>query len=106
MTSFRPPGDTEWSYMRLHRPVADHTLMDAIAPGVIECVALDGLPSKSTTNTDNPPNAFRTADLFTHHPDPAKSNFYKYLSRLDDRITLVNGEKVLPISIEGRIRED
>ncbi|KAK5132675.1 hypothetical protein LTR08_008719 [Meristemomyces frigidus] len=106
MTSFRPPGDKEWSYMRLHRPVADHTLMDEIAPGVFECVALDGLPSKSTTNTDNPPNAFRTADLFTRHPDPAKSNFYKYLTRLDDRLTLVNGEKVLPISIEGRIRED
>ena len=106
MTSFRPAGDKEWSYMRLHRPVADHTLMDEIAPGVIECVALDGLPSKSTINTDNPPDAFRTADLFTRHPDPAKPNFYKYLSRLDDRITLVNGEKVLPISIEGRIRED
>ena len=39
MTSFRPAGDKEWSYMRLHRPVADHTLMDEIAPGVIECVA-------------------------------------------------------------------
>ncbi|KAK5125717.1 hypothetical protein LTR85_011991 [Meristemomyces frigidus] len=106
MTSFRPPGDTEWSYMRLHRPVADHTLMDEIAPGIFECVALDGLPSKGPCNSDSPPNSFRTADLFTRHPDPAKSNFYKYLSRLDDRITLVNGEKVLPIPIEGRIRED
>ncbi|KAK4542196.1 hypothetical protein LTR36_007043 [Oleoguttula mirabilis] len=106
MTSFRPPGDIEWSYMRLHRPVADYTLMDEIAPGVFECVALDGLPSKGPSNSDNPPNSFRTADLFTRHPDPAKSNFYKYLARLDDRITLVNGEKVLPIPLEGRIRED
>ena len=106
MTSFRPAGDKEWSYMRLHRPVSDHTLMDEIAPGVFECVALDGLPSKGMTNSDNPPNSFRTADLFTRHPDPAKSNFYKYLSRLDDRLTLVNGEKVLPIPIEGRIRQD
>lgn len=105
MTSFRPPGDDEWSYMRLHRPIADHTLMDEIAPGVFECVALDGLPSKGPSNSNNPPNSFRTSDLFTRHPDPAKSNFYRYLSRLDDRLTLVNGEKVLPIPIEGRIRQ-
>lgn len=112
MTSFRPPGDNEWQYMRLHRPVADFTLMDEISPGVFECVALDGLPSKGPSNSKppfsekNPENSFRTADLFTRHPDPKKSNYYKYLSRLDDRITLVNGEKVLPIPIEGRIREE
>jgi nucleoside-diphosphate-sugar epimerase len=112
MTSFRPPGDNEWQYMRLHRPVADHTLMDEIATGVFECVGLDGLPSKGPSNSKppysnkNPPNSFRTADLFTRHPDPRKSNFYKYLSRLDDRITLVNGEKVLPIPIEGRVRQE
>jgi thioester reductase-like protein len=112
MTSFRPPGDTEWQYMRLHRPMADQTLMDEISPGVFECVALDGMPSKGPSNSKppysakNPENSFRTADLFTRHPDPKKSNYYKYLARLDDRITLVNGEKVLPIAIEGRIRED
>ncbi|KAJ6151595.1 hypothetical protein N7470_007192 [Penicillium chermesinum] len=93
-------------------PVADFTLMDEISPGVFECVGLDGLPSKGPSNSKppysekNPANSFRTADLFTRHPDPRKSNFYKYLSRLDDRITLVNGEKVLPIPIEGRVREE
>jgi len=112
MTSFRPPGDTEWQYMRLHRPVADHTLMDEIAPGVFECVALDGLPSKGPTNSKppysekNPENSYRTADLFTRHPDSKKSNYYKYLSRLDDRIGLMNGEKVLPVPIELRIKEE
>lgn len=112
MTSFRPPGDTEWQYLRLHRPVADFTMMDEIAPGIFECVALDGLPSKGPSNSkppyssNNPENSFRTADLFTRHPDPQKSNYWKYLSRLDDRITLVNGEKVLPIPIEGRVREE
>ncbi|KAI2720735.1 hypothetical protein CBS147332_3975 [Penicillium roqueforti] len=112
MTSFRAPEDKEWQYTRLHRPIADLTLMDEISPGVFECVALDGLPSKGPSNSKppysakNPENSFRTADLFTRHPDPAKSNYYKYLSRLDDRITLVNGEKVLPIPIEGRVREE
>jgi hypothetical protein len=31
---------------------------------------------------------------------------WRYLSRLDDRLTLVNGEKVLPIPIEGKIRTE
>lgn len=130
MTSFRPPGDCEWQYFRLLKPAADFTLMvserthplyadsysynyqDEIAPGVFECVGLDGLPSKGPSNSkppyssSNPENSFRTSDLFTRHPDPRKSNYYKYLSRLDDRITLVNGEKVLPIPIEGQIRQD
>ena len=106
MNSFRPPGDKEWSYLRLHQPVAKYVLMDEISPGVFECVALDGLPSKGPSNSDDPPNSFRTRDLFTRHPDPAKSNYWRYLSRLDDRITLVNGEKVLPLPIEGRIRRD
>jgi thioester reductase-like protein len=112
MTSFRPSSDKEWSYMRCWSPVADHVLFDEIAPGVFECVGLDGLPSKGPSNSkppyskSNPENSFRTADLFTRHPDPKKSNFYKYLSRLDDRITLVNGEKVLPIPIEGSIRQN
>ncbi|KAJ5703894.1 hypothetical protein N7493_011032 [Penicillium malachiteum] len=112
MTSFRRHGDIQWQYLRLHAPVANHTLMDEISPGVFECVALDGLPSKGPSNSKppfsekNPENSFRTSDLFTRHPDPKKSNYYKYLSRLDDRITLVNGEKVLPIPIEGRVREE
>ena len=106
MNSFRSPGDKEWSYLRLHYPLANHVLMDEISPGVFECVALDGLPSKGPSNSDNPPNSFRTRDLFIRHPDPAKSNYWRYLSRFDDRITLVNGEKVLPLPIEGRIRRD
>lgn len=112
MTSFRPKGDAEWQYMRLHQPVAKHTLMDEIAPGVFECVALDGLPSKGPSNAKppfsekNPENSFRTADLFTRHPDTGKSNYYKYLSRVDDRIGLVNGEKVLPIPMELRMKQE
>ena len=114
MTSYRgiPPTDKDWSYLRLWSPVAEYTLMDEIAPGVFEAVGLRGLPSKGPSNSKppfndkNPEDSFRTADLFTRHPDPEKSNFYKYLSRLDDRITLVMGEKVLPLPIEGRIRQE
>ena len=105
MNSFRPEEDLEWNFLRLHNPVARYTLMDEISPGIFECVALECLPSKVATNTDTPPGAFRTKDLFMRHPDPAKSNYWKYVSRLDDRLTLVNGEKVLPLPIEGHIRK-
>ncbi|KAF2438847.1 acetyl-CoA synthetase-like protein [Karstenula rhodostoma CBS 690.94] len=104
MTSVRPKGDNAWNYLRILPQVRQFLLMDEIAPGIFECVALDGLKSKSTINSDDPPNSFRTRDLFMQHPSNPK--FWKYVSRLDDRLTLVNGEKVLPIPIEGRIRQE
>lgn len=102
MTSVRPPGDTAWNYLRILPQVKQWVLMDEIAPGIHECVALDGLKSKNTINSDTPPRSFRTRDLFTPHP--SNPEWWKFVSRLDDRLTLVNGEKVLPIPIEGRIR--
>lgn len=81
-----------------------HVLMDEVSPGLFECVGLDGLKAKCATNSDDPPNSFRTRDLFTPHP--TREGLWKYVSRLDDRCTLINGEKVLPIPIEGRIRQD
>ncbi|KAF1952583.1 acetyl-CoA synthetase-like protein [Byssothecium circinans] len=103
MTSVRPAGDKGWDYLRILPEVKQWVLMDEIAPGIFECVALDGLRSKSTINSDDPPNSFRTRDLFMRHPT---EDWWKYVSRLDDRLTLVNGEKVLPIPIEGRIRQE
>lgn len=54
------------------------------------------------SNSDNPPNSWHTNDLFVPHP--SISNAWKFVGRMDDRITLLNGEKVLPVTIEGRIR--
>ncbi|KAF2130442.1 acetyl-CoA synthetase-like protein [Dothidotthia symphoricarpi CBS 119687] len=104
MTSVRPAGDLAWNYLRILPKVKQYVLMDELAPGIHECVALDGLKSKSTINSDDPPRSFRTKDLFMRHPD--NPDFWKFVSRLDDRLTLVNGEKVLPIPIEGRIRQE
>lgn len=68
-----------------------------------ECMVLDGLPSKTTSNSDDPPNSYYTKDTFTPHPTIPDA--WKYLGRLDDRVTLVNGEKVLPIPYEHAIRQ-
>lgn len=104
MNSARPPGDRYWNYMRLLPPARPFVLMDEVAPGLYECVALDGLKSKSTVNSDNPPGSFRTSDLFAPHA--TEPGLWRYVCRLDDRFTLINGEKVLPISMEGRIRQE
>lgn len=104
MNSNRPPGDLAWNYVRMLPVAKSHVLMDEISPGLFECVGLDGLKAKCATNSDDPPNSFRTRDLFMPHP--TRKGLWKYVCRLDDRCTLINGEKVLPIPIEGRIRQD
>ncbi|KAK9487528.1 hypothetical protein V1527DRAFT_326593 [Lipomyces starkeyi] len=106
MTSFRPKGDKAWNYLRVNPTVAPYLLMERTSPtsDVYECVCLDGWKSKVVSNSNGPPNSFRTKDLFSPHPTIPSA--WKYLGRVDDRVTLVNGEKVLPIPIEHRIRED
>ncbi|KAF6835139.1 Iterative polyketide synthase CazM 2 [Colletotrichum musicola] len=104
MTSFREPGDKFWNYMRPLPSAKPWLRMIEIAEGVYECVVLDGLPSKVMSNSDDPaPNSYRTRDTFVPHP--TIHDAWRYLGRLDDRVTLVNGEKVLPIPYENHIRE-
>ncbi|GKT93887.1 NRPS-like enzyme [Colletotrichum tofieldiae] len=104
MTSFREPGDKYWNYMRPLASAKPWLRMIPIAGDVYECVVLDGLPSKVMSNSDDPePNSYRTRDTFVPHPTIPDA--WRYLGRLDDRVTLVNGEKVLPIPYENHIRE-
>ncbi|KAB8300552.1 hypothetical protein EYC80_000712 [Monilinia laxa] len=103
MTSFRPQEDTAWNYVRPLPSCVPYIQMAPRAANTFECVVLDGLPSKVTSNSQDPPNSFKTSDLFTPHP--TIPNAWKYLGRLDDRVTLVNGEKVLPITYEHQVRE-
>lgn len=80
--------------------------MRPIVPGspICECVVLDGHRGKSISNSNDPPNSFHTSDLFIAHP--TIPNAWKFIGRADDRVTLLNGEKVLPLPIEGRIVQD
>lgn len=70
---------------------------------LFECVYLAGHPALTTSNSNEPPGSFHSKDVFTPHPTIAGR--WKYISRLDDRINLVNGEKVLPLPIEGYIKQ-
>ena len=102
-TSRRPKGDTSWNYLRFYPNVKPYVLMQPAADDLHELVILDGLRSKVVSNSNDPPNSFHSRDLFSPHP--AIPDAWKYVGRMDDRITLVNGEKVLPLPIEGRIRD-
>jgi acyl-CoA synthetase (AMP-forming)/AMP-acid ligase II len=99
----RPRDDKAWNYLRPPSHVQPYLLMHPIEPGsdICECIVLDGHRGKEISNSDSPPNSFHTSDLFIAHP--TIPNAWKFLGRSDDRVTLLNGEKVLPLPIEGRI---
>ncbi|KAL4873584.1 hypothetical protein BDV12DRAFT_208521 [Aspergillus spectabilis] len=103
MTSDRPIGEKLWNYVRPLKGALPYLKMEELEDGSYECIALDGLPAKVSSNCDDPPNSFRTRDTFLKHP--SLPNAWKYLGRIDDRVTLINGEKVLPVPIEHRIRQ-
>lgn len=95
--------DKLWNYVRPLESVKNYLLFDEVAPDVFELIVLDGLVTKTMSNCDDPPNSYRTRDTFSKHP--SLPDHWKYLGRLDDRVTLFNGEKVLPVPYEHRIRQ-
>jgi len=104
-TSFgRAVGDDSWNYVRIFPHVLPHIQFKQVAEDVFEFVFLKSTPSLVVSNSNDPPGSFHSSDCFTPHP--TIKNAYKFVYRVDDRITLDNGEKVLPLPIEGRIKED
>ena len=104
LQSNRREDHEPWNYLRIIPSVKPFAWMKAVGHGIFELVLLDGLTSKIASNSDDPPKSFYTKDLFVEHHDIKGS--WKHVGRLDDRVTLVNGEKVLPLPIEGRVRQD
>lgn len=102
-SSNRAPGDTSWDYIRIPPPVAKYVWMKPMGDGTYECIYLHGLEALVDSNSDDPPKSFHSKDIFVKHP---KIDAWKHIGRLDDRLTLINGEKVLPVPMEGRIRQD
>ncbi len=101
----RLPGDDSWNYVRFYAYHRKFIHMDPLGGGLFETVYLPGHPALSTSNSELPvPGSWRSKDVFTPHPSVPDA--WKYITRLDDRVTLVNGEKVLPLPMEGGIRQD
>ncbi|KAI9743887.1 MAG: hypothetical protein M1818_002621 [Claussenomyces sp. TS43310] len=99
----RPREDKAWDYMRAPPHVAPFIHMKPVDGKICECVVLDGHKGKVMSNSNDPPNSYHTRDLFIAHD--TIPNSWKFVGRLDDRVTLINGEKVLPLPIEGRIQQ-
>jgi acyl-CoA synthetase (AMP-forming)/AMP-acid ligase II len=100
----RPREDKVWDYLRPLAYAVPFIHMKQIDGPICECIVLDGHKGKLISNSNDPPNSYYTKDLFIAHP--TIPNAWKFVGRLDDRITLTNGEKVLPLPIEGRIQQD
>ncbi|KAI8161980.1 Adenylate-forming reductase Nps11 [Colletotrichum sp. SAR 10_70] len=102
MTSFRPPNDKVWNYVRVHDKLEPYLKWIPRGPNLFECCVLPGWPAKVATNQDD--GSYCTKDLFEPHPTIPKA--WKYIARLDDTIALVNGEKFNPVHMEGTIRSN
>ncbi|KAL8680911.1 MAG: hypothetical protein Q9186_002923 [Xanthomendoza sp. 1 TL-2023] len=99
----RDAGDKEWAYLRIPSSKMKNIWPRPIGNEQYEFVFLEGYSLAVESNSIDPPNAFHSKDVFSPHP--TISNAWKYLGRLDDRVTLLNGEKVLPLPIEGRVKK-
>lgn len=99
----RPADDPFWNYLRFFDAVRPFVWMKPVGDSLYECVYLSGHPALNISNSDEPPGSFHSQDIFAPHP--TIPDRWKYVTRLDDRITLVNGEKVLPLPIEGQIKQ-
>lgn len=98
-------GNDSWNYIRIYANIRQYIHMNPIDDRLYECVYLKGHMALSTSNSDDPaPGSWHSKDVFVPHP--TIPDVWKYVTRIDDRITLINGEKVLPLPIEGRLRED
>ncbi|KAI0866887.1 acetyl-CoA synthetase-like protein [Xylaria cubensis] len=102
---YREPGDDSWVYIRPYASLRPHMSFKKVGEGVYEAVYLKSHPAlmPATSNSNDPPGSFHSKDLFVPHP--TIENAWKYIARDDDRITLLNGEKILPLGMEGAVRE-
>ena len=106
-TMRREKGDDTWDYVRIYPNVRDSIQFEPIGNGLFEAVYLQnhpGLAPSIADSDDSASGSWRSKDVFAPHP--SIPDVWKYVTRIDDRITLENGEKVLPLPIEGRIRQD
>ena len=106
-TMRREKGDDTWDYIRMYPNVKDSIQFEPIGNGLFEAVYLQSHPGLSPSiadSVDPATGSWHSKDVFAPHPSIPDA--WKYVTRIDDRITLENGEKVLPLPIEGRIRQD
>ncbi|KKY31864.1 putative l-aminoadipate-semialdehyde dehydrogenase [Diaporthe ampelina] len=100
--------DREWSYLRADPYLQpDYYDFEPQAreegePPLFEFVVKPKWPHRGKTN--RPDGSFATSDLFERHP--TITNAWRYHSRADAQITLLNGKKFDPAPVEGELLAD
>lgn len=80
-----------------------HIWPKPLGDGISEFVYVRGYPSLVISNSDDPPGSYHSKNIFSPHPTIAIA--WKHVGRIDGQVTLLNGEKVLPLAIEGRVQQ-
>jgi hypothetical protein len=93
-----------WDYVRIDPASLPYLMPKPVGDNEYEFVFLPGWPRLNATNSNDPPGSFHSRDVFTPHPTIPRA--WKFVYRLDDRVTLSTGVKVLPLPLEGRIRQE
>lgn len=97
--------DLEWSYLRADSCLQpDYYDFEPQAgeygePSLFEFVVKPKWPHRGKTNRSD--GSFATSDLF--EPHPTITNAWRYHSRADAQITLLNGKKFDPAPVEGEL---
>lgn len=97
--------DHEWSYLRVDSSLQpDYYDFEPQAvqegePALFEFVVKPKWPHRGKTNRAD--GSFATSDLFERHP--TITNAWRYHSRADAQVTLLNGKKFDPAPVEGEI---
>lgn len=105
MSSHRDFGnDQQWSWLRIEDPLTEQLLdfkEDSDNPGLAELIVTAKWPTKLLSNAAR--GAFSTEDLYSRHPD--HPNWYRYATRVDDTLVLLNGKKFAAGLIESRLKQ-
>ncbi|KAI0853128.1 hypothetical protein F5Y00DRAFT_257781 [Daldinia vernicosa] len=99
----RGPGDDSWDYIRPYANLREHMAFKKFDDSTYEIIYLNTHPALMTANSNDPPGSFHSGDLFVPHPTMDWA--WKDVGRADDRVTLLSGEKILPLGAEGTVRE-
>lgn len=97
--------DREWSYLRADSSLQpdyydfEPQAVEEGEPALFEFVVKPKWPHRAKTN--RPDGSFATSDLFERHP--TITNAWRYHSRADAQVTLLNGKKFDPAPVEGEI---
>ncbi|KAA8909640.1 hypothetical protein FN846DRAFT_596725 [Sphaerosporella brunnea] len=92
--------DKAWNYLRVP-PSTDHLSFESLHDGTRELVVLPGWPYMARQN--RPDGSFATSDLFQPHPIILRA--YKYVTRSDSTVVLLNDTKFDPVPIEDSLRQ-